>query len=75
MVTRLRMYPHEVKPLDLTRISSQCRNNDIAELYPKTVYIRNVGGDYAQWIPDTIYLARTKRGPRRFRLQAVKRKD
>lgn len=71
----LRMYPHEVKPLDLTRISSQCRNNDIAELYPKTFTIKNLGGNYQRLRPRYVYKGRTKRGPRRFRLQIVTRKE
>lgn len=71
----LRMYPHEVKPLDLTRISSQCRNNDIAELYPKTFTIKNVGGDYQRLRPRYVYKGRTKRGARRYRLQIVSRKE
>lgn len=59
----------------LTNIAAQCRNDDVTKYYPKTYTIRNVGGDYERWVPGKIYLARTKRGARRFRLQSVKTKE
>lgn len=71
----LRMYPHEVKPLDTSNIAAQCRNDDITKCCPKTFTIKILGGNYQRLRPRYVYKGRTKRGPRRFRLQIVTRKE